>query len=250
MNRKFLKFRYFTLIELLVVIAIIAILAALLLPALNQARVKSKSIKCLSNLKQLGLTMNMYLNDNMPWYPQWQLDTLTGHTLSGNRLWDAQICEYFGRKSDKGYSEFLVCPDTVPGGADTSYRGYAMNRKVANCDDFSPDKMNNISSGKRLTNEQMLVIDYGNTDFTKAVPAYGGTTNLMNVEYTNMSFASRPATKRHNNFVNFVRKDGTALSTPRGVNNTGYGGGLNVLWYFSESGGIVKYYFGGKSYNY
>jgi len=58
------RIRAFTLIELLVVIAIIAILAAILFPVFAQARETGRTISCLSNLKQLALSVRMYVDDN------------------------------------------------------------------------------------------------------------------------------------------------------------------------------------------
>jgi prepilin-type N-terminal cleavage/methylation domain-containing protein/prepilin-type processing-associated H-X9-DG protein len=71
----------FTLIELLVVIAIIAILAALLLPALTAAREKSRRTRCVSNLRQVGIALNIYANDNRDRLP------FTG-VQGGEWLWD------------------------------------------------------------------------------------------------------------------------------------------------------------------
>ncbi len=63
MRRGFTVNRGFTLIELLVVIAIIAILAAILFPVFAKAREKARQTSCLSNLKQLGLGIMMYIQD-------------------------------------------------------------------------------------------------------------------------------------------------------------------------------------------
>lgn len=81
--------RIFTLIELLIVIAIIAILTALLLPALNRARVTAQKSSCLNNLKTMASGVSFYTNDNQDFLPRkykrWSWGYAIGHALGLTR---------------------------------------------------------------------------------------------------------------------------------------------------------------------
>jgi len=85
--------RGFTLIELLVVIAIIAILAAILFPVFAKAREKARQTSCLSNLKQLGLAVMQYAQDNDETLPMgafysadWMLEYAWDYTVDWNTM--------------------------------------------------------------------------------------------------------------------------------------------------------------------
>ncbi|HZO88379.1 MAG TPA: DUF1559 domain-containing protein [Chthonomonadaceae bacterium] len=115
----------FTLIELLVVIAIIAILAAILFPVFAQAREKARQTSCLSNLKQTGLAVQMYVQDYDETFPKaefWNSST----PFSNYYMWSSQLCiqPYIKNK------DIYRCPsDSFSAGHDAAYYGLPPNRE-------------------------------------------------------------------------------------------------------------------------
>jgi len=113
--------KYFTLIELLVVIAIIAILASMLLPALNQARERGKSVTCINSVRQVGFVFLAYAGDNKDYALP-----LTAPYLTANAGWPAVragfwINEIFRQTKGRAWKSpgyepvpgLLVCPTGV-----------------------------------------------------------------------------------------------------------------------------------------
>jgi prepilin-type N-terminal cleavage/methylation domain-containing protein/prepilin-type processing-associated H-X9-DG protein len=115
--------RGFTLVELLVVIGIIALLVSILLPSLARARESGNRLVCLSNLKQLGTAMMMYVNDNKGALPLTGLgshrdeDVIWWQQAVRPRIGEGGIGRYLGLSPDQ--LAILRCPSD-----DANFRFY------------------------------------------------------------------------------------------------------------------------------
>ena len=115
MQYKRINLRAFTLIELLVVMAVISILAALLMPALAGAKERARTISCISNLKQIGLALTLYSDDN------------------NDFLVPAEYNLRKGADAQEGWPTLLNSRQYLPAPKSKSYNKIASGRSVFQC---------------------------------------------------------------------------------------------------------------------
>ena len=110
--------RFFTLLELVVVIAIIGILASILLPSLSKARAKAEQAVCASNMRQVSISLNLFLNNNNHFFPigirnNWPYDDFIA-PYDGRNLTQTEIDEkrFDNNQENRNKHKLYNCPSS------------------------------------------------------------------------------------------------------------------------------------------
>jgi prepilin-type N-terminal cleavage/methylation domain-containing protein/prepilin-type processing-associated H-X9-DG protein len=190
----------FTLIELLVVIAIIAILAALLLPTLSRAKAAGVSAACKSNLRQLGVALNLYTSESQK-YPLW----ITG-AGTATRIWDATLLPF--ASNNRGV---FACPanKSAPVWTNNPYLSLpnpSYDYNMAGTARFNPPTTPDLGLGggaSKYLRENQVKVPSDMIAVSDSTPAGGGGDHDADDLYPVNLLAELPP-PRHNNGANVV----------------------------------------------
>ncbi|MEI6500772.1 MAG: DUF1559 domain-containing protein [Armatimonadota bacterium] len=201
----------FTLIELLVVIAIIAILAAILFPVFAKAREKARQTSCLSNLKQIGTSVMMYVQDYDEMYPTSYQDVASGAGSAYQipMTWPNRLLPYIKN------TQLYRCPsDSRPPNVDfvgcrPIAQSYCWNLNFGgDIPAWGPSYVISLSMGAVAAPSQCAMLWDDSSDWLTA--GYGGRFNTLDSPDWAQSFDGEVLQGRHNGGDNFMFADGHA----------------------------------------
>ncbi|HLP78555.1 MAG TPA: prepilin-type N-terminal cleavage/methylation domain-containing protein [Candidatus Paceibacterota bacterium] len=189
--------RAFTLIELLVVIAIIAILAAMLMPALSRGKDSARAIQCLGQMRQLGLAVRLYSDENGDQFPRSQHSAFA----KGDIPWERSIAPMLGSTAvlwTNLFNGVYHCPsDRKP---DPWSYGLNVYYELGPDDDYTgkPQTWRRATQVPRPASTILFAENNSAAD------------HIMAHFWENPSDASDVAQKRHNKRANYAFADGHA----------------------------------------